>query len=89
MIEVKISPKAQEILVKHKDLGSFLRDKRKENNWTQEQVGELAEVSKQMVSQWERNQNPPNTKRQKALSKLLGVPFLVFSILVSRTRYPE
>lgn len=61
------------------DLGSLLRQKRKEKGLTLEQVGNAIGVSKNTVSKYERNMiaNMGNQKRL-ALAKLLDIPPALF-----------
>lgn len=55
-----------------------LKDKlynlRKKNGYTQSELAEMLEVSRQSVSHWELGTIQPSTSRLKKLSKLYSVP---------------
>src|SRR5690554_612537 len=50
--------------------GQRLAKLRKENNYTQEELGELLDVSRQSISKWESDQAFPETQKLIELSKL-------------------
>lgn len=50
-------------------IGARFRQLRLENKLTQEQVGEICDVSKSMVSQWESDESTPATDRLILLRK--------------------
>ena len=53
-------------------IGARLRELRKQNELSQEKFGELCDVSKGMVSQWESNQTTPPSDRLIELRKHLS-----------------
>ena len=46
---------------------------RKKNGWSQEELAEQLQVSRQSVSKWESGASDPSTTNLIALAKLLGV----------------
>ena len=46
---------------------------RKKNGWSQEELAEKMNVSRQAVSKWESGQSDPSTTNLLALAKLFGV----------------
>lgn len=55
-------------------LGKRIREKRLENNMSQEELGNLLNVSKVSVSHWERETKKPSSKNLIQLSKILNTP---------------
>lgn len=51
-------------------IGEKISKLRKENNYTQEQLAEILNVSRQSVSKWETDLTYPETEKIFALSKL-------------------
>lgn len=54
-------------------VGSRIAQKRKENNWSQEALGEQLGVSRQSIYKWESDATLPEIEKLLALSKLFGV----------------
>ncbi len=54
-------------------LGDKIMRERKKNGWTQEELAELMEVSRQSVSKWESAQAIPDINKVIRLSELFGV----------------
>jgi transcriptional regulator with XRE-family HTH domain len=55
------------------ELGNKLLELRKNNGFSQEELAEKVEVSRQTISKWELNESSPNLKQAKQLSKILNV----------------
>lgn len=55
-------------------LGRRIKEKRKEMNMSQEELGALLNVSKVSVSHWERDTKRPSSKNLIQLSKVLNTP---------------
>ena len=53
--------------------GERIAQKRKENNLSQEALGEALGVSRQSISKWESNLSLPEIEKLVALSRLFGV----------------
>ena len=49
-----------------------LKERRKSNGMTQEEVAAMLDVDQTAVSNWERGINPPLPKYQRGLAKLYG-----------------
>ena len=47
---------------------------RKRNGWSQEELAEKMNVSRQAVSKWENGTSEPNTSNLMALARLYGIP---------------
>lgn len=54
-------------------IGSRIAQKRKENNWSQEALGDLLGVSRQAIYKWESDAALPEIEKLLGLSKLFGV----------------
>lgn len=54
-------------------LGERVKKERKRLNLTQEQLGEVADVTSAYIGQIERNERTPSLKRLKKVAKQLGV----------------
>ena len=54
-------------------LGENILNYRKKNGLSQEKLGEIVEVTRQTISNWELNQTAPNPEQLKLLSKALNV----------------
>lgn len=54
-------------------LGERVKRERKRLNLTQEQLGEIADVTSAYIGQIERNERTPSLKRLKKVAKQLGV----------------
>lgn len=54
-------------------LGENIYNLRKKNNLSQEQLGELAGVTRQTISNWELCETTPNTEQLKLLSKAFNI----------------
>lgn len=54
-------------------IGGFIREQRKENHMTQEQLAESLNISKNAVSKWERGLNLPDVSIMQELCKLLNI----------------
>ena len=54
-------------------LGDKILDLRKKNGLSQEQLGEMIDVTRQTISNWELNETSPNPEQLKLLSKTLKV----------------
>lgn len=54
-------------------IGKFIRDQRKENNMTQEQLAEKLSISKNAVSKWERGLNLPDVSIMQDLCSILNI----------------
>lgn len=52
----------------------IIKKLRKENNYTQEGLGKLVGVSRELVSNWEKGKRTPTIEGFKALSKIFNVP---------------
>lgn len=55
------------------DIGLLLKNLRKKNNFTQEDVAQKLFVSRQTVSRWEQNRTIPNIYVLEDISKLYGI----------------
>lgn len=53
--------------------GDRLKELRKEHNLTQEDIGNLCDVAKNTVSNWENNVNQPSFEITKKLAEYFGV----------------
>lgn len=64
-------------MVREREADMILADKiidlRKKNGWSQEELAEKLEVSRQSVSKWESAQSAPDMKRILMMSELFGV----------------
>ena len=54
-------------------LGNKILDLRKKNGLSQEQLGEMIDVTRQTISNWELGETSPNPEQLKRLSKALKV----------------
>ena len=54
-------------------LGEKILELRKKNGLSQEQLGEMVDVTRQTISNWELGETTPNTEQLKLLSKTLKV----------------
>lgn len=54
-------------------IGNFIKEKRKEQNLTQEQLAEKLNISKNAVSKWERGLNLPDVSIMQDLCKILNI----------------
>ena len=54
-------------------LADKIIDLRKKNSWSQEELAEKMDVSRQSISKWESAQSVPDMARIVRLSELLGV----------------
>ena len=54
-------------------LGEKILDLRKKNGLSQEQLGEMIDVTRQTISNWELSETSPNPEQLKLLSKSLKV----------------
>ncbi len=54
-------------------LGEKILELRKKCGYSQEQLGELIDVTRQTISNWELNETSPNPEQLKLLSKVLKV----------------
>ena len=54
-------------------LGERILKLRKQNGFSQEQLGEQINVTRQTISNWELNETSPNPKQLKLLSKVLKI----------------
>ena len=54
-------------------LGEKIAQLRRKNGWSQEELADKMEVSRQAVSKWESNQTTPDLERILRLSSLFGV----------------
>ena len=54
-------------------LAEKITNLRKKNGWSQEELAEKMQVSRQAVSKWEGAQTTPDLEKILALSKLFGV----------------
>ena len=54
-------------------LGQNILEARKKNGLSQEQLGEIVNVTRQTISNWELEETAPNPEQLKALSKALNV----------------
>ena len=66
----KCSKTKGDIYMETKDI---LRQLRKKNNLTQEQMAEQVLVTRQAVSRWENGETQPNTDTLKIISKKFGI----------------
>ena len=55
------------------NLGNKILQLRKKNGLSQEQLGEVVDVTRQTISNWELGETSPNPEQLKLLSKALGV----------------
>ena len=55
------------------EIQSILKNLRKKNNLTQEQLAERVQVTRQAVSRWETGETQPNTDTLKLLSRVFNV----------------
>ena len=55
------------------EIQSILKNLRKKNNLTQEQLAERVQVTRQAVSRWETGETQPNTDTLKLLSRVFDV----------------
>lgn len=54
-------------------LGENIYKLRKAKNFSQEQLGELVNVTRQTISNWELSETSPNTEQLKLLSKAFNI----------------
>lgn len=54
-------------------IGNFIKEQRKEQNLTQEQLAEKLNISKNAVSKWERGLNLPDVSIMQDLCKILNI----------------
>ena len=54
-------------------LGEKILELRKKNGFSQEQLGEKINVTRQTISNWELGETSPNPEQLKLLSKVLNV----------------
>ena len=54
-------------------LADKIIDLRKKNGWSQEELAELLDVSRQSVSKWESAQSVPDMQRIIRMSEIFGV----------------
>ena len=66
-------------------LAEKIIDLRKKNGWSQEELAEKMEVSRQSISKWEGAQSVPDMGRIVRLSEVFGVStdYLLFPIHLS------
>ena len=56
-----------------KKVGRFIAQKRKEKDYTQDQLGEMLGISSNTLSKWERGVNAPDISLLSNISKILDV----------------
>ena len=61
-------------------LGEKILELRKKNGFSQEQLGEKINVTRQTISNWELGETSPNPEQLKLLSKVLNVSIAVNDI---------
>lgn len=54
-------------------IGNYIREKRKQNDWSQEQFAELCNVSTKTVSNWENGKSEIKPKHIKTIASILNV----------------
>ena len=59
-------------------LGEKILELRKKNGFSQEQLGEKINVTRQTISNWELGETSPNPEQLKLLSKVLNVSITDF-----------
>ena len=69
-----------------KNIGSFIAQKRREKNLTQEQLAELLGVSNKTVSKWERGKCMPDYAIVELLCRELDISVSELLIFESSTR---
>ena len=55
------------------DLGQKIQKLRKQNKFSQEQLGELIGVTRQTISNWELNDSAPDIRQAKQLAKIFNI----------------
>ena len=60
-----------------KKIGLFISLKRKEKNWTQQQLSKKLFISDMAVSRWERGLSIPDVSSLPNLSEILGITITV------------
>lgn len=63
------------------DIGSVIKDLRKEKNITQIKFAELCQISQTYLSQIENNQKDPNLSTLKIIAKNLNIPLPIMFFL--------
>jgi transcriptional regulator with XRE-family HTH domain len=71
LYSTKLYPRARGIV---SALGDLLREGRKKQNLTQDQLAEILDVSQPSVSDWESGAKTPRMKQLRPLATVLGIP---------------